>query len=162
MKHMKTCQFIFRCSLAVLSWVALGHSAVYSAPAATPTPAAKPATASAATNDLPRSVFVVPKSQQQGRDPFYPNSVRVYTDSGGIAVKTNSASDSVVLKLNGLSGTAQRRLAIINGNTFEEGEEHDIPTPSGRVHVKCVEIKDKSVIIEIGGQRRELVLPAGN
>ena len=151
---MKTCQRVFHISLAILSWAALASpSTINSAPPAT----------NANTNagsDIPRSVFVIPKSPKQGRDPFYPDSVRPYGTSA--VAQTNSATTSAVLVLNGLSGSAQKRLAIINGQTMAEDEVSDIPTPTGRVRVRCVEIKDTSAVIEIGTELRELHLRRGN
>jgi hypothetical protein len=64
--------------------------------------------------------------------------------------------------LNGLSGAGQKRLAIINGSTVAEGEVSNIPTPTGRVRIRCVEIKDTSVIIEVGTELREIRLRPGN
>jgi len=155
MKHMKTCQSVFRCSLAILSWAALATpSSINSAP-----PAANAST-NAGASDIPRSVFVVPKNQRQGRDPFYPDSVRPY--GSGAPVQTTNSASSVVIVLNGLSGSTQKRLAIINGQTLAEDETADIPTPTGRVRVRCVEIKDTSAVIEIGTELRELRLRSGN
>ena len=61
---------------------------------------------------------------------------------------------SLVLK--GISGSSDSRLAIINNHTFGVGDEANIVTPQGPIHVRCVEIKDSSVVIESGGQRHEL------
>jgi hypothetical protein len=61
---------------------------------------------------------------------------------------------SLVLK--GISGPPDHRLVIINNHTFGTGDEETIVTPQGPVHIRCVEIKDRSVVIESGGQRHEL------
>ena len=76
-------------------------------------------------------------------------------------VEKKSSSESLVFVLNGLSGTEEDRLAIINGRTLAEGEQADIATPTGRVRVRCVQIKERSVIIDIGGDRREIFLRPG-
>jgi hypothetical protein len=54
---------------------------------------------------------------------------------------------SIVLK--GISGPSSRRLAIINGRTFERGEEGKIKVGQRSVAVKCVEIKENSVVVQI-------------
>jgi hypothetical protein len=51
---------------------------------------------------------------------------------------------------------------MINGRTFEAGEEGEVKLPGGaRVLIKCEEIKADSAIIVIGGQRRELRFRTG-
>ena len=61
-----------------------------------------------------------------------------------------------VLVLNGITGPP-KRLAMINGKTFGVGEEGEVRLPSGsKILVKCVEVGDKSAVIEVGGKRREL------
>jgi hypothetical protein len=114
------------------------------------------------SNAVPVSVFVIPKNQQQGRDPFFPASTRLTV----LNQSTNSSSDSVEiyvpLTLQGISGLANRRLAIINGRTLAENEEADIPTGSSRVRVRVIEIKTDSVIIQTSNTRRELRLRSGN
>ena len=37
------------------------------------------------------------------------------------------------------------------------GDEGNVTTLSGRIHLRCVEIKADSVVIEIGSQRHELI-----
>jgi len=62
------------------------------------------------------------------------------------------------LTLNGLSGPP-RRTAIVNGRTFEAGEQAEVRLPSGsKILIKCEEIKDSSAVFLIAGQRRELRL----
>ncbi len=105
---------------------------------------------------IPQSVFVIPSSLQEGRDPFFPDSTRVLGQVKTDHKPTNT--DVGALVLNGLSGTTERRLAMINGRTFGEGEEADVLTPMGRVKVQCLEIKTDSVVIKVGGQKVELHL----
>ena len=50
--------------------------------------------------------------------------------------------------------------AIINNHTFAQGDEGDVLTSQGRVHLECIEIKANSVVIEYGGQRHELKFDA--
>lgn len=103
-------------------------------------------TGAASTNAIPQSTFV------DGRDPFFPHrrplvSIPVTT--------TNPVPVQVTLKLQGISGA---NLCIVNGKTLAKGEEVDITTPSGRQKVRCIEIKEASVIVEAGGARQELRL----
>jgi hypothetical protein len=115
--------------------------------------AAAPATKPVAPEAPPRSVFVVPTSPQDGRDPFYPNSPRPYENAPAAKAVVGDVR-SLVLK--GISGPPDHRLAIINNRTLAVGDEQDLATPQGRVHIRCVEIKDNSVVIESGGQNHEL------
>jgi hypothetical protein len=61
---------------------------------------------------------------------------------------------SLVLK--GISGPPNHRLVIINNHTFGVGDEENLVTLQGPIHIRCVEIKARSVVIESGGQRHEL------
>ena len=128
-----------------------------------------PATASpAATNaapaqpEIPKSVFIIPATPQEGKDPFFPRSMRLFAST---VVKTNLQPTAVPipveLHLNGISGTADRRLAIINNHTFETNEEGEVPTNPGRARIRCLEIKADSVLIQVGGEQRVLRLRPG-
>jgi hypothetical protein len=97
---------------------------------------------------------VWPPTVKDGRDPFFPDSIRIYNE--GKAPARTVAKD-ITLKLNGVSGTGTNRLVMINGYTFAQNESHEIPTSSGRIKVRCVEItSDESVLIEVNGVSREL------
>jgi hypothetical protein len=63
--------------------------------------------------------------------------------------------------LNGIT-SPPRPTAMINGRTFEPGEEGEIRMPSGaRMLIKCEDIRSESAIISVGGRRRELRLRSG-
>ena len=111
------------------------------------------AAAPAAPEVAPRSVFVMPMNPQEGRDPFFPNSIRPY-ENAPAAKKSIGDISSLVLK--GISGPPDHRLAIINNRTLGVGDEQDLTTPQGRIHIRCVEIKSNSVVIESGGLNHEL------
>lgn len=117
------------------------------------------ATASAATNSapsqpvIPKSVFVIPPSSGEGKDPFFPN-LRDQISAG--PKKPGEKASPADLTLQGISGSPEHRLAIINGHSFAAGEEADALVPGGRIHIRCVEIRTNSVTIEIGGISREL------
>jgi hypothetical protein len=104
-----------------------------------------------ATVVAPVSVFIQPENPTQGRDPFYPESTRPY-----VTAVAAHAAPAATLAIKGFSGTADDRTVIINNHSFAVGDEGDVMTPGGRVHVHCLVIKDNAVIIEADHQRREL------
>jgi len=108
------------------------------------TPAPKPAA---------RASFTMPTNPKEGRDPFFPTSNRPYES---VQANQPHVGDITSLVLKGVSGPSDHRLAIINNHTFGVGDSQDIVTPQGRIHVRCVEIKDDSVVIESAGQSHEL------
>jgi hypothetical protein len=97
------------------------------------------------------SSFNVPASAHEGHDPFFPESSRLYET----AVATHAA-EITTLTVRGFSGTPGNRMVIINNHTFGVGDEGDVLTPSGRIHVRCLEINPNGVVIEANSQRREL------
>jgi hypothetical protein len=115
--------------------------------------AAAPGAPAAAPVAVTRSVFIIPTNPQEGRDPFFPNSNRPY-ESAPAGKKNSADMSSLVLK--GISGPLDHRLAIINNHTFAVGDEQDLVTAQGRIHIHCVEIKTDSVVIESGGENHEL------
>jgi len=134
------------CKNAMAAWLSVALVMVLPAAAA---PAAQPA----APEAVLRSVFVVPTNPKEGRDPFFPNSNRPYERA---QAGQPHVGDITALVLKGISGPPDRRLAIINNHTFGVGDEQDLATPQGRIHIRCIEIKDRSVVIESAGQRHEL------
>ena len=104
--------------------------------------------------ETPRSVFIIPSNPKEGCDPFFPNSNRAYEM---VAAANTPAGNITSLVLKGFSGSQNHRLAIINNHTFAAGDTGDVITPEGRIHLRCIEIKTNSAVIEIGGQRHELV-----
>jgi hypothetical protein len=103
--------------------------------------------------ETPHSIFTLPSKSSEGRDPFFPDSTRPYE----VAATANpQVADLTSLVLKGFSGSLDHRLVIINNHTFAAGDEGDVITPLGRIHLRCIEIKTSSVIIEVGGQSHEL------
>ena len=131
---------------AMAAWLSAGLVMVLPVAAA---PVAQPA----APEVVSRSVFVVPTNPKDGRDPFFPNSTRPYET---VSAARPHAGDVSSLVLKGISGPPNHRLVIINNHTFGVGDEENLVTPQGPIHIRCVEIKDRSVVIESGGQRHEL------
>jgi len=142
-----------------LSWVVVVASVLLSiksvaAPAArTPAPAAAAAAAPQEPQQI-KSVFV--DRPNFGRDPFFPNSPRRGRIVQDTVVEPMANFNNIVLK--GISGTVEKRLAIVNNKTFEVGEEADLRIGGHLTKVKCVEVREKSVVISINGVTRELFL----
>jgi len=108
--------------------------------------------------EIPQSLFTIPATAKEGRNPFFPRSAAT---AQPVRPKENFV-DSSSLVLNGLT-PKPRPLAMINSRTFEIGEEGDVKLPGGgHVLVRCEEIKDDSATILINGiQRRVLHLRSG-
>jgi hypothetical protein len=118
-------------------------------------PAAAPKASPAVELPIPESVFNIPISPRQGRNPFFPNSSAAVP-----LVKSNSPAVDVstLLALNGIT-SPPKRMAMINGRSFEPGEAGDVKLPNGvRIPIKCLEIQDDRAIILLNGQRKELQL----
>ena len=112
----------------------------------------EPAKPAAAKPAPVRSVFVMPASVRDGRDPFFPESARPYED----AVATKRAVDVTSFTVKGLSVERGRAMVIINNHTFSVGDEGDVITTSGRVHIRLAAIRTGVAVIEVNGARREL------
>jgi hypothetical protein len=125
-------------------------------------PAASTLRVSATTNaepptiEVPKSIFVVPATAQDGKDPFFPQSTRLRPAPPVIGTTPTPVVPELELK--GISGTPNRRLAIINNRTFERGEEGDVLCNGNRVRVRCMEIESGCVRVTINGQAKVLRL----
>lgn len=107
----------------------------------------------ATTNSIaPLSVFTMPTGPREGRDPFYPDSNRPYEANKpvGSVVEANSFS------VKGLSVQNGHSMVIINNHTFATGDEGDVLTAAGRVHIHLVQIHDNIAVILVNGTKREL------
>jgi hypothetical protein len=60
----------------------------------------------------------------------------------------------IVLKA--ISGKKDHRLVLINNHTFGQGEEARIKAGEKTVNVKCVEIRERSVVISVEGIAKPL------
>jgi hypothetical protein len=125
--------------------------------------AALSARADVSTNDMqvvtnethvaPRSVFNQPSSPKDGRDPFFPTSLRPYASA---VVPNAPTTDLSSLVLQGTSGTPEHRLVIINKVTFGVGDEAEVSTAQGRIRIHCLAITDDGAVVEAGGARQIL------
>ena len=146
--------------LALALAVALSPSALRAAGSA---PGNPPAAAS--TNlvpalppvEIPQSVFVISANPKLTRNPFFPAAALTLPPP----TLTGNSADWQLFVLNGIT-SPPKRTAMINGYTFEPGEEHEVRTPGGaKTLVKCEEIRADSAVILVAGVRRELKLRNG-
>src|SRR5260221_67270 len=108
------------------------------------------AVSNSAESDLPLSKFVMPDDQKAGKDPFFPTSPRPYKMK---QTTTKAVPTEIPLTLNGIT---PGKFVMINGRTFSAGEEGDVKTAAGTAHVRCLQIKEDSAIVEMNGVKREL------
>lgn len=112
--------------------------------------------------EIPSSVFVIPASTNRAmyKDPFFPRSSRPYNETTPVVTnKTNPPAPTLVL--NGLSGTAEKPLAVINNVTFGVGDFGDVfLAPGKRLPVQCLEInlQTRTAVVQYSGQRKTLQL----
>jgi hypothetical protein len=145
-------------AVVLLPLFAAGLSTLMAAPPVA-TPTTKP--------EIPKSNFVLPANSNEGRDPFFPDSTRVYEQQ---EVKQH-ANDSPVtaLQVKSIMGAAPRFFAIIGtkdysggAHTFGVGEDGEVIYKDGRrVAVRCIKITPTSVLLEADGQPIPLTYSPG-
>jgi hypothetical protein len=118
-----------------------------------------------ADNSLPSSIVPAgaPKSEfvddpGNGKDPFFPRSTRRKAVVKTLDTAPPDPTVPSFITLRGLSFSQGRKLAIINNYTLGEGEEFSLKVNGQVLKIKCIEIKEKSVIIETGGATKEIPL----
>lgn len=108
---------------------------------------------------IPQSVFNIPNQPSEGRNPFFPQST--IKTAPQPQLHRENTFDTTSFVLNGIT-SPPKRTAMINGRTFEPGEEGEVRLPAGgKMMIKVEEIKTESAIIIVGGVRHELRLRAG-
>jgi hypothetical protein len=108
---------------------------------------------------VPPSTFVIPSQPDEGRNPFFPQSMLI--KPAPPKVIPGNVIDPSMFVLNGIT-SPPRRTAMINGRTFEPGEEGEVRLASGnKALIKCEDIRGESVTISFGGQRHELRMRPG-
>lgn len=117
-------------------------------------------TAKPAPIEIPVSQFVIPTAVADGRNPFFPESTQMIKTP---VVNTNTLGKpaAVALVLQGISGTEAKRFALINGRTFEAGEEGDVTAGKSKVHIHCITIREDGVTVDADGTRQELKMRPG-
>jgi hypothetical protein len=102
-----------------------------------------------------KSAFTMPTNPHEGRDPFFPESMRPYEDSPA----SQKRIEETTFTVRGLSVENGRAMVIINNHTFAIGDEGDVLSGGRRVHIRLAEIRPNAVIIEANGVRREIIIP---
>ena len=123
------------------------------APATTNAAAAKSATTAKSIPAPPRAIFTQPASNRDGHDPFYPESVRPFEAAAASIPRTVELTTLVV---KGFSIVRGRPMVIINNHSFMVGDEGDVIGAGGRAHLRCVEIRSDTVVVEVNGARHEI------
>jgi hypothetical protein len=92
-----------------------------------------------------------------GKDPFFPRSHR-RDPTAPVEVVKPQIDQTLILK--GIVGSVNRHIAVINDETMDTGEEASVRTPGGHVKVKCLEVGEDYVVIQVEGesQTRKLVM----
>ena len=98
------------------------------------------------TNAPAQSVFILPSSPSDGHDPFFPESMRPYEE-----IMSKRPVELTSLEIKGFSQVGSQRYVIINNHTFGPGDEGDVITPEGRIHIRCLQVGIDSVLVESGG-----------
>ena len=94
----------------------------------------------------PQSVFEIPATPKDGRNPFFPRS----KSEAPVVAQKAAVIESGSFVLNGIT-SLPKRTAMINGRTFEVGEAGEVKFANGmRVSIRCVEIRDDAATIEAG------------
>ncbi len=108
----------------------------------------------------PQSVFIYPSSPEEGRDPFFPDSLRPYANNPALTNKPAPAI-TVSLALKAILGEGTNIFAIVNNHTFAPGEEGDVLDSDGqRTHIRLLTInpQTQTALVEAGGRNFELHL----
>ena len=109
--------------------------------------------APADTNAPVQSVFTMPTAPSEGRDPFFPDSMRPYEDA---VSKVKRPAELSSLQIKGFSNIGSQRYVIINNHTFGAGDEGDVITSAGRIHIRCLAVGEDTVMVESGGAQHLL------
>jgi hypothetical protein len=107
-----------------------------------------------AGQEIQKSVFILPANPNEGRDPFFPDSTRVYKDVENL--QPTHAPEVTSLEIKSIMGAAPRYFAIVNNHTFGAGDEGDVITKDGRLHIRVLKITPTTVLVEVDGQIHEL------
>jgi hypothetical protein len=122
-----------------------------------------PATTPPANVPPAKSVFALPTKPSEGRDPFFPDSIRPYEE----VVAENNANAPTVTDLvvkTILVNEHGQAFAIINDQTFGVGDEGDVIAVGGRrIHIHCDSIDpSKGVVMVQTGEITMALTYSGN
>lgn len=95
------------------------------------------------------------------KDPFFPRSTdgAVVPPPTQTTISTSPTANLDFLALKGISIDRNgRKLAILNGYTVGPGEEVSVKREGKPVNIRCVEIKERSVVVSSEGVSKEIPL----
>ena len=135
-------------------------AAVFAVAAPVSVTAAPPAPATKLPRpELPKSVFVIPASPQEGRDPFFPNSVRVYTENPANKRPTVQMPTVADLQLKSIYTSEDGRdYAMINNHTVGPGDDATVKTSTGPVNIHCRSINKEKGTVTVDANGAIIVL----
>ncbi|MDB6027837.1 MAG: hypothetical protein JWM68_4060 [Verrucomicrobiales bacterium] len=108
-------------------------------------------------SERPLSVF--DNKSSNIRDPFFPKSTRSpYVQQVATNPTTAVKTLEVKLVLKGILGPVGARLALINNQTFAEGESGSVKMPGGQTRIRCLKINEQSVTISVEGRNEQMEL----
>jgi hypothetical protein len=160
------------CSLALLA----GGGALTGCDSSSPAPAPSRTNAVAAvkaTNSVSGSTNVARWETNSifedipinGRNPFFHAPSQAAVDAS--ASNENAVAPTValptpkpetILSLTGIIGTPHARVALINGRTFEEGDEAVVRSGETQARVRCIEIGAHYAVVQVDGKPESLRL----
>ena len=108
--------------------------------------------------EVAKSTFVMPRNKNEGRDPFNPRSNRVFDENPNKAGGGKGTGPVVVtdLRLTGIGGTADRRVANINNRAFVKGDDGEMTVGGSKIQIHIIDILEDAVILTVNGEQREL------
>jgi hypothetical protein len=103
---------------------------------------------------VPQSVFSI--DDKTAKDPFFPNSTRIKV----VAPITAPVVSASLFTLNGLAGTSENPLIMINNRTMGPNEDAEVNTVAGRKKIHCVQINPatSSATITVAGMTETIEL----
>lgn len=126
-------------------------------PAAPAAPPAKPAAVKPSAVAFPTNSATLASASvfeqlmpPKGRDPFFPNSHRRDPQPVKGSPQEKPLASELVLK--GIVGSANHRLALVNDDILEVGEQGSVKVPGGHVELKCLEIGEDYALIKVTGE----------
>lgn len=88
---------------------------------------------------------------------FPPEPVRDLPLFGGAATRPPPVYTNLVVK--SISGSASKRFALINSETMTRGDSTWLKVGDKKVEVHCVDVREKSVVVRVNGERTARELP---
>lgn len=99
-----------------------------------------------------------------GKDPFFPKSIRRVPKVITPEPKSMAIPDILnAIRLTGISGGRNKRLAMLNNRTVGVGEVTDFRFNNQTFKVRCLEIRERSVLLGVEGspETKEVHLRSG-